>query len=71
MFQASSLYAYYLAVVLCICFHLLQEETSLMMVEQETDLCVYQNVIRSDLKKSLCVYAVCVCVCVLCMCVCV
>ena len=35
------------------CSHLLQEEAPLMMVEQGSDLWVYQNVIRSHLIAML------------------
>jgi hypothetical protein len=38
MLEGPSGFAYYLAAILCICFHLLHEDTSEMMNEQDTDL---------------------------------
>ena len=47
VFQGLSLSAYYLAVSLCICSHLLQGDASLMVAEQDTDLWAWQNIVRS------------------------
>jgi hypothetical protein len=42
VFQGLSLSAQSLAVGLCICSHLLQEEASLMMAEQDIDLSIVE-----------------------------
>ena len=42
-----SISTYFLAVDICICFHLLQEDTSLMMAEQNTSLWLWQDIIKS------------------------
>jgi hypothetical protein len=48
--QAShSLHTVRLCMILCICSHLLQEEVSLRMDKQGTDLGVQENTIRSHL----------------------
>ena len=39
-FQGLFLSAHYLAVVVCICSHLMQEITSLVMAEQGSDLTI-------------------------------
>lgn len=69
----SSLTVYCLPVVLCICFHLLQEEASLLVAEQGTDLWVYQNAIRSHfitVKNSIFKIFVCLWWVSLCMLTC-
>lgn len=45
--RSLTLAVFRLAVGLCVCSHLLQEEASLIMGEQDSDLSVQQNVIRS------------------------
>lgn len=46
IFQILSRSAYFLTMALWICFHLLQEETPLMVEEQGSDLRVQQGVLR-------------------------
>lgn len=48
-----------LIVSLCICTHLLQGKTSLMVVEQETGLWVQQNVLRSLQLITICKGKIC------------
>lgn len=52
MFHGLLLSAYYLVVGICMCFYLLQEEVSLIMTEQGTDLRYSTKLLGFILLKS-------------------